>query len=99
MKSEPNAVNLAYTSARLGVHTDLPYYVYPPGVQILHCLRQYQEGEGGESHLVDGFRVADQMKTHYTEHYRILCEVPVEFYDVGTDYTTFFKIHHSPSFV
>ncbi|ODM97506.1 Gamma-butyrobetaine dioxygenase, partial [Orchesella cincta] len=99
VKSEPNAVNLAYTSARLGVHTDLPYYVYPPGVQLLHCIKQYAGNEGGQSHLVDGFRVAQQMKEKYPEEYKILCEVPVEFYDVGTDYTRFFKVHHSPTFV
>lgn len=99
VKSEPNAVNLAYTAARLGLHTDLPYYVYPPGVQLLHCIRQYQEGIGGESHLVDGFLVADQLKKEHPEHYETLCTVPLEFYDVGKDYIDFFKYHHSPSFM
>lgn len=92
-------MNLAYTSARLGVHTDLPYYVYPPGVQLLHCIRQYTEGEGGQSHLVDGFRIAEQMKKDYPDQYKILCDTPLEFFDVGKDYIDFFKTHHSPTFV
>ena len=31
-KSEP--MNLAYTSATLGLHLDLPFYEYTPGVQV-----------------------------------------------------------------
>ena len=81
------------------MHTDLPYYVYPPGVQLLHCIRQYSGDDGAYSHLVDGFLVADQMKKLHPESYRILSEVPVEFADVGQDYTKFDKVHHSPTFV
>ncbi len=72
---------------------------YPPGVQLLHCIKQFEEGRGGETHLVDGFRVASQMKKAYPEEYKILCETPLEFYDIGTDYTQFFKVHHTPLFV
>ena len=32
-QSEP--MNLAYTSATLGLHLDLPFYEYTPGVQVL----------------------------------------------------------------
>ena len=50
-------MNLAYTSATLGLHLDLPFYNYTPGVQvpaytcipatstiqlqILQCIKQY----------------------------------------------------------
>ena len=49
-------MNLAYTSATLGLHLDLPFYTYTPGVQvpacsfilgmspyiqILQCIKQY----------------------------------------------------------
>lgn len=93
-----NAVNLAYTSENLGVHTDLPYYTYPPGVQLLHCIKQFK-GVGGRSHLVDGFLVAEQMRENYPQEFKTLYQVPVEFYDVGKDYTDFHKVHHSPTFV
>ncbi|CAG7702456.1 unnamed protein product [Allacma fusca] len=103
VQSIPDAVNLAYTSTALTVHTDLPYYVSPPGVQALHCIKQfYGEADknlGGESHLVDGFIVAHHMKENYPELYETLCNTPVEFYDIGEDYTKFYKIHHSPTFV
>ena len=39
-KVNPN--NLAYTSAGLGLHLDLPYYSYMPGTQLLHCIRQHR---------------------------------------------------------
>ena len=39
-KANPN--NLAYTSAGLGLHTDLTYYSYMPGTQLLHCIGQHR---------------------------------------------------------
>ncbi len=102
MKSERNASNIAYTSSTLCVHTDLPYYVYPPCVQLLHCIKQYEgteEDAGGESHLVDGFQVAHQMKLEFPESYDVLSNTPVEFADIGEDFTKFHKVHHSPTFV
>ncbi len=45
-KGDPN--NPAYTSVTLGLHTDLPYYEYIPGVQFLHCVRQTDKN-GGEN--------------------------------------------------
>ena len=32
-------INVAYSSAALGLHMDLAYYESPPGYQFLHCLR------------------------------------------------------------
>ncbi len=98
VKSEKNAVNLAYTSNTLCVHTDLPYYENPPGVQLLHCIKQFN-GDGGKSRLVDGFLVGEQMRQHYPQEFKTLYQVPVEFLDVGQDFIQFHKIHHSPTFV
>ena len=37
--TKPNANNLAYLPVTLGLHIDLPYYGYNPGVsRTLHCL-------------------------------------------------------------
>jgi len=100
VKSEKNASNVAYTSTPLCVHTDLPYYVYPPSVQLLHWVKQYEaDVEGGASQLVDGFRVAAQLKAMHPQSYEILSRVPVEFEDIGKDFTKFHKVHHSPTFV
>mmetsp|Transcript_56618 Transcript_56618/g.165577 ORF Transcript_56618/g.165577 Transcript_56618/m.165577 type:complete len:461 (+) Transcript_56618:72-1454(+) len=46
VKAKPMAVNQAYTSAELPLHTDLPFYRRPPEVQLLHCI--VQDGDGGE---------------------------------------------------
>ncbi len=50
----------AYTSAAIGPHTDGTYSFDPPGYQMFHCLTF--EGSGGESTLVDGFKVAEQIR-------------------------------------
>jgi gamma-butyrobetaine dioxygenase len=52
--------NLAYTSLGLGPHTDNPYREPVPSLQLLHCLSS--SAEGGESTLVDGFRVAEALR-------------------------------------
>ena len=52
----------AYTSAAIGPHTDGTYSIDPPGFQLFHCLKF--DGTGGESTLVDGFKVADQIRQY-----------------------------------
>jgi trimethyllysine dioxygenase len=50
----------AYTSAAIGPHTDGTYSIDSPGYQLFHCLQF--DGSGGESTLVDGFKVAQQIR-------------------------------------
>lgn len=50
----------AYTSAAIGPHTDGTYSIDSPGFQLFHCLQF--DGNGGESTLVDGFKIADQIR-------------------------------------
>jgi len=67
---------------------------------MLHCIKQYTADEaGGRTVLVDGFRVAEHLKVNHPMEFKILCHVPVEFNDIGKDYTEFHKVHHSPTFV
>jgi gamma-butyrobetaine hydroxylase len=82
-KSAPN--NVAYTAVELRPHTDLPYYENPPEIQFLHCFSA--DAPGGESTLVDGFWVADQVRREDPDAFRVLCEVPIpyRFQDDGTD--------------
>ncbi|XP_035662137.1 gamma-butyrobetaine dioxygenase-like [Branchiostoma floridae] len=88
VKSKPNPSNVAYTSAKLGLHTDLPQYNYTPGVQMLHCIEQ-SKGEGGDNHLVDGINVAYQLKEENPEAFRLLTTLKVNFKDDGLDYHRF----------
>ncbi|KAI8507040.1 Gamma-butyrobetaine dioxygenase, partial [Branchiostoma belcheri] len=87
--SKPNPSNVAYTSVKLGLHTDLPYYNYTPGVQMLQCIEQCK-GEGGDNHLVDGFNVAYQLKEENPEAFKLLTTVKVNFQNKGTDFHRFF---------
>ncbi|MFS3136047.1 TauD/TfdA family dioxygenase [Gluconacetobacter sacchari] len=84
-KADPNSN--AYTSFYLPLHTDMPHYELPPGVQLLHSM--VNSAEGGESLLVDGLAVADSLKREHPEAFRILTTetVPYRFQDDDSDYT------------
>lgn len=83
VKSVPSPINLAYTNLGLGVHTDNPYRNPVPGLQLLHCLEN--KTRGGESILVDGFYVAEQLRASPTD-FALLTkhEVPFVFRDEHT---------------
>ncbi len=87
VRSTPDANDLAYTSIALDPHTDNPYRTPVPGIQLLHCL--VNETSGGLSTLVDGFAVAQSLRTHEPEAFRILSTTPVRFkyIDVATELT------------
>lgn len=85
-KAEP--ISNAYTSGFLPLHTDLPHYQLPPGLQILHCLKN--EAEGGESLLADGLAVADLLERTEPEVFGLLTQntVPFRFQDCESDFNT-----------
>lgn len=87
VRSTPNANDLAYTSIALDPHTDNPYRTPVPGIQLLHCL--VNETSGGLSTLVDGFAVAQALRTQEPEAFGILATTPVRFkyIDVDTELT------------
>jgi trimethyllysine dioxygenase len=65
----------AYTSAAIGPHTDGTYSIDSPGYQLFHCLQF--DGSGGESTLVDGFKVADQIRRSEPIAFQTLTSVKV----------------------
>jgi trimethyllysine dioxygenase len=65
----------AYTSAAIGPHTDGTYSFDSPGFQMFHCLKF--DGTGGDSTLVDGFKVADQIRRADPLAFEILSTVKV----------------------
>ncbi len=77
VRSEPQAIDLAYTSLALDPHTDNPYRAPVPGVQLLHCLRN--ETSGGLSTLVDGFAAAEHLRSHEPAAFELLSRTPVQF--------------------
>ncbi len=75
----------AYTNTELRPHTDGTYSLDAPGLQLLHCLAF--DGTGGESTMVDGFRVAAQLRVADPEAYEVLStvEVPGRYVGDGVD--------------
>lgn len=86
--SKPLAIDLAYSSVRLGPHTDNPYRDPVPGIQLLHCL--VNETTGGLSTLVDSVKVVDALMREDVAGYLLLKNTPVRFrfVDKGVELTT-----------
>lgn len=92
----PNTSNVAYLSSNLQMHVDLPYYEYVPGVNLLHCLVQ-TDSKGGENLLSDCHYVAEYMRDHHKEQYKLLTDTEVEWSDIGVEHgNEFFKLYRSP---
>ena len=86
-KPDPN--NLAYTSVRLPLHTDLPNQEVPPGYQFLHCLAN--DAIGGESLFADGFAMAEDLRAEDPKAFDLLSEVSIPFR--FHDHTADIRIH------
>ncbi|XP_069479606.1 gamma-butyrobetaine dioxygenase [Ambystoma mexicanum] len=87
VEDKMDANNVAYTSGKLSLHTDYPALQYPPGVQFLHCLKQAELG--GESEVIDGFHVCNQLREQNPEAFHVLSSTVVDFTDIGVDYCDF----------
>ncbi|KAJ3146253.1 hypothetical protein HDU89_006394 [Geranomyces variabilis] len=81
VKSMPDAKNIAYTSLDLGLHMDLMYFEAPPGLQLLHSLKN--SVTGGASIFLDSFKAASILKSSNPEAYRALLEIPVTFHYIN----------------
>jgi gamma-butyrobetaine dioxygenase len=77
VREVPDPNNLAYTAIELGLHTDNPYRDPVPGWQLLHCLEP--GSDGGESLFVDGFAVANTLRSEDPEAFQVLTHTPVAF--------------------
>lgn len=75
VRSEPDPVTNANTSLPLPPHVDLCTREYQPGLQFLHCIRN--TAAGGRGRYVDGYRVADVLRTEHPRHYRVLTTLPM----------------------
>ncbi|MFT2098043.1 TauD/TfdA family dioxygenase [Marinomonas sp. 2405UD66-6] len=86
VKAKADANSSAYTDLRLPLHTDLPTRELQPGLQFLHCL--INDASGGESILVDGFKIARYMQENHPEEFDTLRTVPMPFHnkDRQSDY-------------
>ena len=82
IRSEINPINLAYTSIGLQSHTDNPYRDPVPGLQLFGCLEN--NTEGGESIVVDGFRIAETIRQENPRWFELLCTYNAQFEYCGS---------------
>lgn len=96
-KPDPN--NLAYTNSSLGLHVDLPFYQYSPGVQFLHCVKQ-TDMSGGDNEFVDGFHLAGIIRRSFPKYWSLLTRMQINFWDVGSEKFSgaFYKSTSLPTF-
>ena len=75
VKAVPVAYDLSMTARKLEPHVDNPYRYPQPGFTLLHCLRN--DAVGGESILIDGFRVAEIIRNESKEYFDALSTIPI----------------------
>lgn len=78
VKSVPNPKLFGNSSRPLTIHVDMPYVYSPPDIGIFHCLANANNGEG-ESILVDGFRLAEQLRQEDPASFDLLTLVPQKY--------------------
>ncbi|XP_054764837.2 gamma-butyrobetaine dioxygenase-like [Lytechinus pictus] len=91
VRSKENPSNGAFHTGDLPLHTDSASYNTQPGIQMLHCIKQ--AAHGGGNTLVDGFKVASDLRTTSPDSYDVLTKQILEFYDRGTDILGEFYYH------
>ena len=72
-----NVYNVAHTPKGLPPHNDFASYKFQPSIQVLHMLEN--ECEGGESIIVDGWQVAEDLKKEEPKYFSILQKFKVPF--------------------
>tara|TARA_B100001564_G_scaffold87287_1_gene70914 strand:- start:326 stop:1393 length:1068 start_codon:yes stop_codon:yes gene_type:complete len=79
--------NVAHTSKGLPPHNDFASYKSQPSIQALHMLEN--ECEGGESIVVDGWKLLEDLRIDYPDFFRILQEFDVPFREFDEENETF----------
>jgi len=77
VRSEVDAINLAYTNLGLQAHTDNPYRDPVPTIQILYCLEN--SASGGDSTVVDGFNAAIRLRNENPDYFNLLTKYCARF--------------------
>ncbi len=83
VRAEVNPSNLAYTNLGLQAHTDNPYRDPVPTLQILSCLENTVEG--GDSVVVDGFKVVERLQAEHRRGFDLLAKYCARFEYAGSE--------------
>ena len=74
-ESDQDKADSAYTQDELRPHTDSTYSNDAPGLQLLLCC--HYKASGGESIMVDGFKIAKKIKNEQKDIYDLLTKIEV----------------------
>ncbi|HEX6255497.1 MAG TPA: TauD/TfdA family dioxygenase [Euzebyales bacterium] len=83
VRQDPTGYSVAHTTLELKPHTDFPSYSWPPSLQLLHFLAN--DATGGESVVVDGWKVVEDLRATAPEAFATLSRVPVMFQQWSDD--------------
>ncbi|MEM7065932.1 MAG: TauD/TfdA family dioxygenase [Cyanobacteria bacterium P01_B01_bin.77] len=90
VKSQPDATDLSKTGHRLDPHTDYESYMHGPHLlQFIYCVEN--ETTGGESLLVDGFKVAHDFRLAHLDYFNLLAETAPQFQQIYTDSQYYYR--------
>jgi len=75
----------AYSQTYLAPHTDGTYSDHAPGLQMFCCVER--SGTGGESIVVDGFAIAETLRTEHQADFDVLTSVlvPAHYLEPGVE--------------
>lgn len=78
VRTKPNANNIADTDVFLPLHQDLLYYESPPGLQLLHFIKN--KSIGGENVFADGYAAAEYVQRADPKAYNALLKIPINYH-------------------
>lgn len=87
VRHDPAGYNVAHTPGELKPHTDMPSYMWPPSVQLIHFL--VNRADGGESVVVDGWRILADLRDDDPAAFETLASVPMPFQLCSDDEDTY----------
>ena len=76
--THPHGHRIAYSGGGLTPHVDESFRGTQPGLVVLQCVAAAAQG-GGESVLVDGFKIAERLREQEPEAFDLLCGTAVGF--------------------
>ena len=87
VKLDPAGYNIAFTAEEVPPHNDNAQYSHPPSGQVLAML--VNDAQGGNSVIVDGWSVLDQLNHEHPEAIDVLSKVEVGFRQYSTEADAF----------
>nr|CAD7463441.1 unnamed protein product [Timema tahoe] len=85
VQAKAGASNLAYLATPLQLHSDLLYYEYQPGLNMLHCLVQAAGDEEGKNQFTDCLRLSQILRETQPDVYKMLSTTLVDWSDIGAE--------------